>query len=221
MDVSTMHTAVKLELDKTSALELPAFEPEEIDFWLNEAVESFILKNVEDFEKDQKAIENLRTLIVETTLTPAAGTAKPTSYVATLPATYKYRVGEEVTIFYTDALGSAQTARQGVTECTVDRYPIMIENPFSEHKLHYGKAKPLRMFIGNTVELVTDGNYSVTYYYLRYIKEQATISLSGSISCDLPVVTHRKIVKIAVNKMLENIGDERYQTQSAEIRSID
>ena len=32
MDIETMHIAVKQELDKTSALELPAFLPEEIDF---------------------------------------------------------------------------------------------------------------------------------------------------------------------------------------------
>ena len=37
MTISEMHLAFKLELDKTSALELPSFEPEEIDFWLNAA----------------------------------------------------------------------------------------------------------------------------------------------------------------------------------------
>ena len=33
MDIENMHIAVKLELDKSSALELPSFEPEEIDFF--------------------------------------------------------------------------------------------------------------------------------------------------------------------------------------------
>ncbi|MCK5016542.1 MAG: hypothetical protein KAS32_05650, partial [Candidatus Peribacteraceae bacterium] len=41
MDIETMHVNVKLEHDKTSALELPAFEPEEIDFWINMAIRRF------------------------------------------------------------------------------------------------------------------------------------------------------------------------------------
>ena len=35
MDIEAMHIGFKVELDKTSSLELPAFEAEEIDYWLN------------------------------------------------------------------------------------------------------------------------------------------------------------------------------------------
>lgn len=42
MTISEMHNAVKMGLDKTSSLSLPAFENVEIDFWLNKAQEKFI-----------------------------------------------------------------------------------------------------------------------------------------------------------------------------------
>jgi hypothetical protein len=50
MTITEMHTAVKIGLDKTSSLSLPAFEPEEIDFWLNKAQEKFVDQIYEDYK---------------------------------------------------------------------------------------------------------------------------------------------------------------------------
>ena len=76
MDIEAMHTAVKLELDKTSALELPAFEPEEIDLWLNTAIRKFVKTRYggnnarnQSFEETQKRIDDLRTLLILIPLT--------------------------------------------------------------------------------------------------------------------------------------------------------
>jgi hypothetical protein len=33
---------------------------------------------------------------------------------------------------------------------------------------HYEDAKPLRLMYQNNIELITDGNYEITSYYLRY-----------------------------------------------------
>ena len=41
MNIATMHIEVKIGLDKSAALELPAFEPEEIDIWLNKGIRRF------------------------------------------------------------------------------------------------------------------------------------------------------------------------------------
>jgi len=46
MTISEMHTGFKVELDKTSSLELPAFEPEEIDYWLNLSQIKFVEERV-------------------------------------------------------------------------------------------------------------------------------------------------------------------------------
>lgn len=225
MTISEMHIAVKLGLDKSSSLELPAFEPEEIDYWLNKAVLYFINtrysgNNIkrESFEQTQKRLDDLRTLITEATITPSVGgvSDKPNAYIAALPTpatSYLYRVGEEVNINFTESYtGSVINKRQGVTECTSDTYNHLINNPFSEHILYLKEAKPLRLYKGNNVELITDGNYTITAYYLRYLKQPATVSLSGAVSCDLPIHTHSEIIDICVGMLLENIESNRYQS---------
>lgn len=225
MTISEMHTAVKLGLDKSSALELPAFEPEEIDFWLNKAIMQFVKtrysgSNIkqESFEQTQKRIDDIRSIVTTITITPTIGgiTDKPNSYIATLPSTpiYLHRVGEEVNIQFTDSYsGTTKNVRTGVTECTNDTYNMLIDNPFSEHILYLKEAKPLSLTKGNTVELVTDGNYSITAYYLTYIKQPATVSITAPVvSCDLPSHTHHEIVDICVAMLLENIENNRYQS---------
>ena len=82
MTINEMHIATKLGLDKTSALDLPSYEPEEIDYWLNRAINVFIktrysgtnAKN-ESFEQSQKRIDDLRTLVTATTLDLVAVTS--------------------------------------------------------------------------------------------------------------------------------------------------
>ena len=71
MTPSQMHTAVKLGLDKTSSLDIPAYEPEEIDLWLNVGQDRFIKQRLfgnnpkgVGFEGDSKRISDLQTLVV-------------------------------------------------------------------------------------------------------------------------------------------------------------
>lgn len=194
----------------------------EIFYWINRAIESFIktrwsgnnLKQ-EGFEQTQKRIDDLRTLVKESTISTSAGTVKPNSYTATIPADYMFTLGEEVTISYTKN-GSTVTSRQGVTESSVDKYSDDIINPFSEHILHNDWARPLRLFRSTVVELITDGTYSIPTYYLRYLGKPAIVALPST-SCDLPEQTHYEIVKMATKMYLESIKDPRYQTYNNEI----
>lgn len=226
-----MFIGFRMEIDKSTHLVNPHFEDEEIDWWLNQAVEKFVKTRYsglnskgESFEQTQKRIDDLRTLIVEESIVPIAGTAdvhKTNSYVATLPTPatiYMFALGEEVTV--TNLL-DVLIGKFGITQCTVDTYRDMIDNPFSEHILHYNECKPLRLFYGNVVELVTDGNYKVTKYHIRYLKQPAVIDGTGPVNCDLPVHTHSEIVKLAANMVLENIEQPRYQTHTAEVATME
>ena len=229
MNSTTMHISFKLECDKTYGLESPSFEREEIDYWLNQGTRSFVKTRYsglnskkESFEESQKRIDDLRTLVIEDqrTVTETAGTGdyKPNSWTATLPNDYWFALGEEVDIRYNDIrTPNANTnKRQGVTEATVNTYRALIDNPYSEHRLHYEEAKPIRLFLGNTVELITDGDYDILYYYLRYLKKPAEI-VYGTVDCDLPEHTHDEIVKTAVRMALENIEQPRYGSFAQEV----
>lgn len=104
---------------------------------------------------------------------------------------------------------------ESVTQVTTDTYIPKLECPFSEHNLYYNSAKPLRLFRGNNVVLVSDGNYWVPKYILTYIRQPETMDLVASIDCDLPIHTHDEIISMAVDLMVENIESPRLQTRPA------
>lgn len=225
MTIANMHIAVKLGLDKTSALDLPAFEPEEIDHWLNKAILKFVKTrysgvNVkgESFEQTQKRVDDLSTLVKYTTLVLTAGTEYPNSFIVntgvnTWPSDYLLTIAEEV--------GTSTSLRWGVTQCNHDEYRQKIDDPYSEHISHYGSAKPLRLFDDTNVKLIGDGTYTLSNYYLTYLREPATVDVDTPTNCDLPDHTHDEIVELTVNMMLENIEQPRMQTHGAVVATME
>jgi hypothetical protein len=232
MTISEMHDAFKIELDKSSSLQLPSFEPEEIDFWLNVAIRSFVKNRYRGadtgvgFEQIAKRTMDLSELLQEDTLAVVADTIKLQSFVADLASCSQdlwFIVGEEVAIQY-HKIGEAghTTKRQGVTQCTIDTYRAHLDDPYSEHILHYEEAKPLRLIYKRYVELITDGSYDVTNYYVRYIRKPIEVSFGiSSVDCDLPEHTHDEIVKLAVNMVLENIEQPRYKSHMVELNKVE
>ena len=197
-----------------------------IFYWINRAVDKFIKTRYsginfkeESFEQTQKRINDLRTLVTEVTIATSSGASiKPNSYQATLPVNYFLTISEEADIQFTKN-SVLTTVRQGVKQITSDRYREEIDNPLGEHILHYYKAKPLRLYQGSIVLLISDGNYTVPNYYLRYIKNPATVSLL--VACDLAAESHYEIIKMAVGLFLENIMSPRYSTYSNEINTME
>lgn len=235
MTISEMHVAVKLELDKSAVLELAAFEPDEIDFWLNTAIRAFVKQRYREFERIQKRIDDLKPL-VETVAVFLAANASPdpptglspgdelylvnsyssfSSWDTTVP-NYWFTISERV---YINPTGGT-THWTGVTECTLDEYPNKLEDPYSEHVLHYGTAKPLKISDKNDVQFVSDGNYSISVYSITYLRKPEEVNISGT-NCDLPEHTHDEVVKIAVKMMLENIEQPRYNTYQNEVNSME
>lgn len=198
----------------------------EIFYWLNRGVDKFVKtrydgynNKFEGFEGSQKRIDDLRTLLRESVISTSAGTNKPNSYIATLPGDYMFSVGEEADIQYTNLQSQTITSRQGVTEIVTDRYRKEIDNPLSDFTLQNDWAYPLRLFFNTYVELISDGQYTIPTFYLRYIKIPTTIDSNNN--CDLPVQSHIEIVKLAVQMFIENQVGNRYQTYSAEVATME
>lgn len=230
MDISLMHIAFDLELDKVNSLQYPSFTTSEKDYFINKSIRKFVKTRYsginakrEGFEQTQKRIDDIRTLVREVTVPCIVGTVgvnKPNSYVLSggfsnaVFATDKYwlSLGEEVQI--TPTGGSA--IRQGVTETTSNGYSFEMENPYSSFRIHYGSAKPLRLFYNNTIEFVSDGGYIVNNAYIRYIKTPIVV-VYNTTSCDLPELVHDEIVVLAVQLALENIEQPRLQSYSGTV----
>ena len=239
MTISEMHTAFKLGLDKTESLQYPSFLAEEIDFWLNQAIRKFVKTRYsginskrEGFEQSQKRIDDLRTLTREVTITcTGAGAIKPNGYVLTngfsnaafTSIPYWLSLGEEVTISYTSTTtrnGGTVTKRVGVVDITSDSYRSKVDDPLSDHVLHYDEARPLRLFYNNTIEFITDGNYTITEAYIRYIKQPVTV-VYNTTSCDLAEHTHEEIVNMAVQLALENVEQPRLQSYTQGVNTME
>jgi len=193
--------------------------------WINEAQEIQVITHYtgnnpynQSFEQNEKRIDDLRALVIET-LIPVDFTStslKADSYTAQFPVNYMFTVGEEAVIQFTPSTGPQLTKTVEVYPITTDRYTKEISNPFGKHKMHYENATPLRLVKGSSVELITDGNYSVTNYALRYLKQPERIELDG-IDCELPEYMHSHIIDKAVNLYLESIGDPRYSSTKEEL----
>lgn len=223
MTISEFHLNVKQKLDKTSSLELPAFEPEEIDFWINDAIMTFVKQRVEGInlkktgvEETQKRIDDLRTLVVSGY---DLGVANGNSYYDnntcfTIPTNYFRYLGDLVTI-------STTSTKVPSTTVTADNLSVKLIDPFSEHNLHHLTAYPLRMLRDDELLYISDGNYSITACYLTYIKKPVEVNLSTSTTSDLSENVHDEIVNITVKKMLENIESQRYGTFTGETLTIE
>jgi hypothetical protein len=210
MTINEMHIAFSMAVDGVESLNYIDFTPEEKDFWLNKAILYFVNERFtglkgDSFEENQKRIEDLRILIVNANLTSSGVGSKPNSQYFTLPVNYWIADEEEVLL--------SNGYRGGITECAGDQYRSLIDNPFSGHRLKWGKAKPLRTFIGTEVELISDGNYTITTYYLRYLRKPTPVSSVAPVSnCDLNEYNHNEIVDMAVRMCIASIGDQqKYQ----------
>ena len=243
-----MHIAVKLELDKSASFDIPAFEPEEIDFWLNKAIRTFVKTRYsgvnakqESFEQTQKRVDDLRTLVKEALDNDSVlglpladdDAVIPKSYIVTTSGTptptdswpddYMFAISEEVAVDEVNGVAQVPALRWGIEQCDHDEYREKVDNPYSEHLLHYGSAKPLRLFDDSNVRLVTDGNYTLSRYYLTYLREPVDVDISAAtpVDCDLPEHTHDEVVSMAVNMMLENVEQPRLKSHSGFVATME
>lgn len=218
-----MQADFELQISQIDNIEKP--NSEDIFYFLNQAALKFVKTRYsginykgEAFEQSQKRMDDLRTLVKESTISTTAG-SKPNSYVAILPADYFVTLAEEVTITFTNCSGNLVSSVESITECTLDTYSFKVRDPLEAHNLHLDSAYPLRMYIDGKVCLISDGNYTVPTLYLTYLKLPNTISISTQ--CDLPSHTHTEIVKIAVDMYLENISSQRINTYGNQINTME
>jgi hypothetical protein len=243
MTISEMHTAFDLLLDKSNSLQYPSFLPEEKDFWLNQAIRKFVKTRYsgmnskhEGFEESQKRIDDLRTLVREYKIAcDTSGAVKPNGYslvggltgsqFTTTP--YWLSLGEETDITFTPVNPNlitpgltTATIRVGVTDATANDYRYKLDDPTASYRLHYDEAKPIRLFYNDTIEFISDGDYSIPYAYIRFLKKPVTV-VYNTVDCDLPEHTHDEIVSLAVQEALEGIEQPRLESFSQMVNTME
>jgi hypothetical protein len=197
MTIYELHRNFKMECDKLDGItSMPSFLPEEIDYFLNIAIERFIKTRYSGmnaqhsgFQQNQKRTDDLRTVVTSKdyslTTPPSANPITEidelgvTGYSVEYPTDYWIGLGETMFIQYPDPIdttGVAKILKRGdVTECTIENVDSELNNSLSMYRLHNGIAKPLRLQVDNRIIFYTDGNYTIPNYTLTYILRPSKI----------------------------------------------
>ena len=150
-------------------------------------------------------------------------------YTFDLPVNYMFTLGEDVSIVgqndgWKIVDGKRVPKATTVTEVTIDNVTEKLVNSLSKHILHRNNAAPLRLIADNKVKVFTDGNYTIDSYLLTYLRIPNKIDIHTKPLDeykDMPEHTHIEIVKLAAQAFFENQSNQRYQTYSNEINTME
>jgi hypothetical protein len=250
MTVNEMHLQFKVGVDKTDSLNSANFTPAEIDIYLSDAQEQFIEQRAygnnfkrESVEESQQRVKNLQSITYNTEI-PSANFItntdnKPNGVFVALPAGYRHALEEEVSVTYLDCNGQSQTTRVPVVALSHDKYAKAVTNPFSKPNLNKVYRLPFGRFGTNNsehFEIISSPGYTITKYYLRYLKNPAKINLAGRIippatipfglsngtdQGELADEAYREIIRMAVRNALGDIESPRTQESMQRLNEIE
>lgn len=228
-----MHTEFRVGLDKATSLNSPSLLPEEIDVFLNNAIERFISQRMygnnprkEGFEEDQKRFDDLLTLISNALIVPSVAVPnnKPQGRSVTLPSDYWHIIEEDALVTFLDCNGATKQITVPVIPITHDRYNKIIRDPF--HKPNENKV--IRLGLTSNPEIITASNVTLNLYNLRYIRKPISVQYGSTytppvadINSDLPESVHKEIVKMAITEALGNIESQRVIIANQELQQIE
>lgn len=240
MTVQEMHYDFKQKLNKIDSQQNRNLRIPEIDWKLNEACELFIKTIAEPrysitdtlgFEKNQRNIDSIRTLVVyETSLEPTLQKVNNKTFSATLPEDYMFYISSKV---YMKKL-PCKEEREGVVILRQHENDFET-NVFEESSFEWGEVNI--KFTDKGILIFTDGTFEITNFKINYIRRPkyihyaqgfstsgyilpSGIVLSGVQHCELPEETHREIVDIAVLLTSGDLSLADYQMKQNKIINL-
>lgn len=229
LTIKEMHYDFKKKLNKVDSQKWRNLLVPEIDWTLNEAQELFVkmvaeprLRSYLGFEKSQRNIDDIRTIVINDKLINVNNNILP------LPDDYWHYVRARVNM----SKGSCSNVLGTVH---IREHDDEFENsPFDNSSFEWREVNGV--FFENGVKFYTDGSFSIDNCLLSYIRRPKYIhnaedfrngsyqklsknvnnqfeTLTGSVNCELPGHTHREIVDIAVLLVSGEINTPDYQTK--------
>jgi len=188
MTIQQLHHLFRVKLDRLDNEYYANILATEIDMFLNDAQSIFIKKRIptnqsfiQSFEENQKRQNDLREITtgdVQLTLSSDQTGKKPDSFLFDLPSNYLYPFLEEAEIAYTDCNNLPVTERKGFIGITHSEYLLSKEDPFfiPTELENFG----VRLLSNNKIEALTFGNFSINYYFMRYIRRPNEMQYSDN-----------------------------------------
>lgn len=238
MTVRDMHYDFKVKFNKLDSQQNRNFLVPEIDWMLNEAQEVFIKAIAEPrtrlgggFEIGQRTIDEIRTIVVDQKQANSTCTSvtkiDDNLYKATLPVDYIYHVGSKV------------VASKGICNKILITHIVQHDDEhetsvFDKSSFEWGECNI--QFNEDGILIFTDGVFIPQYICLSYLRKPAYIQnaqdmpgatytlpdnvtvLTGSQNCELPAISHRQVVDLAVLIASGAIDPNEYQIKQAKFK---
>ncbi len=247
MTANEMANYVDEKLDRVSSFGSPGYEDFDISSVLTEAYHFYVKKFVDElnnrkgkgFQENEIRNQGFGGLIeTAPTLTQSASQAGvlTNGVFYDLPLTHMYTVFEECTIDKTECrTGNNElikayvriTAYNEVQSLAKSKYHKPFYNTWGDARvwrLEYSRTNSgytsMATQTGKRHEIVTDGNFSVTNYFMRYLKNPLPIVVdrvnpANQRNCELDHSTHLVIVDTAVDLMLERVKEQKMQIRES------
>lgn len=236
MTTKEFHLAFNIRLDKEDIIGYPSFTPEEIDFWLTQAVIRFVKQRYsgtdayksDGFQTSEKRDADLRNTLQTKVVEPKK--VEGTDYFVYRPEDYWFGVGEDVFITSTDrrwpkspcdkpcerlgdmcktcAFGKPIPKLVDPINTTYDNITTKKNDYLSEFNLNANNARPLRLSYREYIEYITDGTYDIDSVRFTYIKRPDVFNFKewDTEYTYIPEHAHDEIVMMAVTLALESIS---------------
>ena len=222
-----------IEYDRITNFDAPGYTDEEISEILSTAQEELVFhtynplgnKYNKGLEEVELTTADLQELVSEADLVVSSdqtGTLDNGQFFD-LPENHWLTIMEEVVVSSEDCFNNRRIKVKPITH---DEYTINKDNPFKQPKVNEVTWRLANS--GERFELVTDGNYQIGTYMMRYlIKPQPIITgpgitiegVNGPLDCQLKTTTHRRIVKYAVRIAAGITDPQMYQIKTIEQNS--
>ncbi len=212
LPIAQMHQQFRIEYDSIDSLSNPEYSPEEVDIFLNNAQDELYEKAaVEGIERTQILRDYLSNVTTTSTIALFLNNASnhPNGVFTTLPDNYRIMISESCTINYTTCTGASASKRIPVIPITHDEYNLTIRDPFKRPShLERVISLPYEKLVGatgQTIQLITDGTFTITGYHVTYIRDAAQMQYGTTyatptldVDCELGTEAQSWIISQAV-----------------------
>lgn len=182
----------------------------DIEMFLNHAYELVVRKYFETIEKDEKSRTFLGGLIRTRRYDNTEGYSDNTNVengrYFTLPDDMKYFIMEEAGLINNT---TSVVKRSRVEPITDTHYNLNDLNPFKQPyedmcwKLYYG-LNTLNISAAS-VQIIIPSGFTLNYYYLTYLKQQANISFADNNTPEIDETLHQELISTAIDLAVKAI----------------
>lgn len=201
MTIEEMHINIKADLDHINAELVEDFQPEEIDQQINSTIKEYI-----DNVITIKEYKLINTLVKPFQYDGNSSIISGQNYKIDLPSDYYDFINGYLTIKSNHYSNDTDTyIKVPYYLITPNFQDYLTQDPF-ENSDTLGWLAEIR---DNSIYIDWDEKSIVNKIYLKYIKKPATVSLSSSIDCDLPINVHQKIVDYTTQRIINVIKNRQ------------